>query len=259
MSPSRHRRPQFSVGSVLGSAFSIWTRNIVPFTALIVLVHLPNLVYAYVTLSSDLSETAVARFDLISPIATQLLNLVVTGALVYGVVRQLSNDPVGMGECITVGLSRLLPVLGTGILAGLIVVLGFVPAILLALMGAPELILFLAAFIPVIILMCMLWVAVPAAVIEKPGVLGAIKRSAKLTKGSKGSIFLILLLLGIINEITEWILDGAIDDPMTAVWAGIGLVLFLSGLTATASAVAYYQLRQTKEGVGIEELKQVFA
>ncbi len=121
MSPSPHRSQQFSVGSVLGPAFSIWTRNIVPFTALIVLVQLPYLVYAYVTLTSELSETAAARFDVISPIVTQLLNLVVTGALVYGVVQQLSNDPVGMGKCITVGLARFFPVLGTGILVGLIV------------------------------------------------------------------------------------------------------------------------------------------
>jgi len=47
---------------------------------------------------------------------------------------------------------------------------------------------FLLLVVPGIIVSLMLMVAVPVAIIERPGVMASLKRSAALTKGIKGQL-----------------------------------------------------------------------
>lgn len=238
-------RHAFAFGRVLGRTFPIWARNIVPFTILSLIVYSPVLVYAYVAFPDDPGdEKALAWYLWTIIVGSYVLGLLTTGAFVYGVFQQLRGEPAGVGDCLRVGLTRLLPVVGVAALAALLTALGLV-----------------ALIIGAIVVACMLWVAVPVAVVERPGVVASLKRSAQLTSGHKGTIFGIVFVIGIMDRAVDMILDKAMgpDAGMAAVWVTVATTLMFSSLQAVASAVGYHDLRVAKEGIGIEDLARVFA
>jgi hypothetical protein len=171
-----------------------------------------------------------------------VLPYVVTGALIYGVLKQLRGEPADMGDCLRVGFGRLLPILGVGFLAGILSALG---AILL--------------IVPGVILACMYWVAVPVAVVERPGVIASLKRSAQLTQGEKWSVFAILLVLIVLQNVAQAIFNAALGDSTAGALLSLIPTIVFGMLGAVCAAVGYHDLRVAKEGVGIDQLVSVFA
>lgn len=247
MADRLHRGAAFGVGTVLSRSFPIWIRNLVPFTVLSLVVYSPLIIYSFLTfLGGEVSEDAESRYNIISTLAGRVLDLIVTGAVVYGVFQQVRGQPAGLGDCIRVGFSRLLPILGIGIVVGILVTLGL-----------------LAFVIPGIILQLMWWVAVPVAVVERLGVVGSMQRSAKLTSGEKGTIFLVLLVLGLIQFAAIFGIAFVLGMTMPDAGAAQAVITLLvaipfGALTAVANAVGYHDLRVAKEGVGIDDLVKVF-
>ena len=212
------------------------------------LVYSPLIVYTAIVLGGELTLDQITIWVYVSIVLGLLLDLVVTAALVYGTFQQLRGRHASIGESIGVGLKRLFPVLGVGILAGLFILGGL-----------------LLLVIPGLIFMCMLWVAVPVAVVERPGVVASLKRSAELTGGYRWSVFGILFVLNGIERIVDKVLEKSFIDPpqdmgdiKVYLVLVLGIGILLGSLQAVASAVGYHDLRQSKEGVGIEELARVF-
>jgi len=119
------------------------------------------------------------------------------------------------------------------------------------------------------ILLYLAWsVAIPAVVIEKQGPLDALPRSSQLTKGSRGTIFLIFLLIAVIT----FIVSSVIQIPIAvvsflnalnhkgiptglAVIAQIGSFLCLTLITPVstiATSLVYYNQRVRKEGFDLQ-------
>jgi hypothetical protein len=239
---------EFSAGSVLSRSFSIFFKNFIPFMILQILVYSPLLVYTAILVSGELTIDSIVIWGVVVGIGGLLLNMVATGAMTYGVFQQLRGRSAGLGQCLLVGVKRMLPVLGVGILAAICIGLGFV-----------------ALLIPGIILLCMLWVAVPVAVVERPGVFGSLSRSAELTKDNRLRIFGVVVVLFAINKLAEYLLEsGVIGDAPSVGDIKLYLLLVLvtslalGALSAVAAAVGYHDLRASKEGVGVEELARVF-
>ncbi|MHC4959064.1 MAG: DUF6159 family protein [Planctomycetota bacterium] len=254
----RHRRPEFSVGKVLSRSIRIWLRNFIPFTLMIAIVQIPMALYTYWFVNlEEATELQRQVFDRVNEYGHWMLTLIVTGALAYGVFEQLGGTRPGLGKCLRVGLARLGPVLGVGLIVGLAWSIPMVVAELIHPLAR------IAGAIPAIFLFCMLYVAVPATVIERPGVIGALKRSIGLTHGSKGSIFLVNLVLGLMQIVLGIVMVMVVmsSDSETAGmdWLVLAIAILFSGLPATTSAVVYHDLRVAKEGIGIEELTSVFA
>jgi uncharacterized membrane protein len=100
---------------------------------------------------------------------------------------------------------------------------------------------------------------------EQLGVLGSMKRSSELTKGSRWRIFGLFIIL----VIAIWILQVALGLLALAVTPVVGtviataLVALLSAVTSVilsiAVAVAYVELRYVKEGTDVKELAEIFA
>jgi hypothetical protein len=162
----------FTIGNAIRDGFKIWGRNFIPFTILGALVYLPVAIWVWTSFHAgmDLDEAmgmalAVGGFAII-------LNIFISGVLTYGVVMELRGQHASMGSCIAMGLRRFLPALGVSFLS------------VLAIGGATLLLI-----IPGIIVYCMLYVAVQASVMERPGLLGALRRSRELTAGNKMNIF----------------------------------------------------------------------
>lgn len=181
-----------------------------------------------------------------------VLGFLLSATLVYGTVLELRGGRAGIFQCISRGLGSLLPVIGIGILVSLIVGLGS-----------------LLLIIPGIIAFLMLWVAIPVAVVERPGVMASLSRSRALTKGYRWPLFGLILILVILGGIISAIAGGIVGlggffatgeatSPFVLLAINVVVQGFSGALIAVASAVAYHDLRIAKEGVSAEQIAAVF-
>jgi hypothetical protein len=240
---------RFSVGAVLGRSLRVWAANLLPFLVLTVVCYSPFIVYSIGWVNQgDFSRDSLTTFTLIATAAELLLGTLASGALTYGVVQQLRGHRASIGQCIAVGLARLLPILGVGLLTGLCILGGV-----------------LLLLIPGIIAACALWITVPVAVVEHPGVVGALKRSAALTRGHRRDIFAILFVLGLADFGVDKIIESAmlsgyvtLDDAKAYFYVVLGAAVLFGALRSAAQAVGYSQLRLEKDGVDAEQIARVF-
>jgi hypothetical protein len=239
---------QFGVGSVLSTAFRVYFRNIIAFTLITALLYIPVILFTtwFLSRSADSFDMAsLAKFGLGMAGLNMVLNSFVSATLTYGVVKELQGQRASIGQCIVVGFKRMLPVFGVAIVSALALIGGFILLV-----------------IPGFIVMCMLYVATPASVIEAPGVFGALRRSRDLTAGHKGSIFGLVFLLGLIgwgvNKIHEVAMPVTLANFKSYMYINTGIQIVLAALGACVAAVAYYALRAEKEGTSANELAAVF-
>ena len=120
-------------------------------------------------------------------------------ALLFGVAKDLTGARASLSEMLAVAVRTALPVLAVGIVVGLAV---GVAAIFL--------------IVPGIIVGLILCVALPARVLEGPGVIRALNRSADLTRGHRWSIlgfFLILMLVFIVISMVASVVTSVFTWP----------------------------------------------
>lgn len=248
----------FSIGSVLSTGFRIWVKNFIPFVLLTAVIYAPLIIWGVSAVQGEPGFDQLMRvlhFARYSAAMIMLLNIFVAAALTYGVVMDLQGHRASIGACVATGFARFFPVLGVALLSALAVAGGLI-----------------ALIVPGVIISCMLYVATPASVIEKPGVMGALKRSRELTAGRKGAIFGLLLILGVLafgaNKIVEAVFLPNAGDPAhldetyhripTYMYADLTRAVLVGSISAVMAAVAYYYLRNSKEGTTAEELAKVF-
>lgn len=248
---------RFTIGSVLGSGFRIWFKNLPAFLLITVVVFSPLIIWGMSIAYGDMSFATLNQFDQYSGFAVMLLNIFAAAAITYGVVMELQGQHAGIGACFATGLARFFPVLGVAILSSLCVALGS-----------------LLLIVPGIIVFCMLYVSTPAAVLERPGIGGALSRSRELTQGHKLEIFGLLILIAILNVALtygaqELIVKGGDPEALLTELGVAGIVrrymyvhlalnIVIGSLGAVMQAVAYYYLRTEKEGTTASELARIF-
>lgn len=244
-------REEFTVGRVLSTGFKIWLKNLIPFLLITVVIYSPLLIWGVLTVQGELTLAKlerIVRFSQFSALLVLVLNSFVAAALTFGVVKELQGERASIGACFATGMSRFLPVLGVALLEGIAIIGGMILLI-----------------VPGIIVACMLFVATPASVIEKPGIIGALKRSRELTQGNKVGIFGLLVVLGVLGFVLQKIVEKVLFDPLRFeatlrpyLYADLARQLIVGSLGAVIIAVAYYFLRSSKEGTSASELARVF-
>jgi hypothetical protein len=263
------------VGETLSESFSIYFRNFIPFTILTAVAFSPIFLGAgLLTRQVATTNAAVAGGGsaLVALVTLLLCVPISTAAITYGVFQEMRGRDTSLGSCLSVGLSSLLPVLSVAILQILIlfgaVIAAVVPVVFLIsgmLAGGTRssaacsimlLPLLLLCYVPAIMLALRYFVAVPAAVEERPGAREALRRSAFLTEGQRGRIFGILLVLGVLNLGVNL---GAALVPGAGAVLGPLLSLVMTGLFATTCAVIYYRLRSFHESIDVDQIASVFA
>ncbi len=247
-----------TAGALISKALSSWWRHVLPFTALSFVVYAPMAVAFGVFTVAVWEQFRGRDFAWLfggfggAWLLTVVLSVVQSGAVTYGTVRHLSGERATVAEMLRVGFRRWLPVVGVGLVFGIGVVLGLVllvvPGVLLLVAGS---------------------VAVPAAVVERPGVLGALRRSFALTRGRRWTLFAaglavmtVVWVLAAVVQVGATVLATALLPPQRAplavlVISQLGNVLF-SPLPLVGVAVAYHELRVEKEGVDTAALAKVF-
>jgi hypothetical protein len=246
---------KFDPGKILGAGLSIYFRNFLGFTALAVIVFLPTLVALgwIVSMDMDFKTTegvatvnSALNFVRWFDVAVGLvLHPILTAALIYGVVQQLSGSPATLGDAISVGFKRMLPALGVGLGVGLVTGCGFVACIAPGFYFASK-----------------YWLAVPAAVMES-GRQSSFARSDTLTKGLRWKIFAVVFVVMAVQFGVNFALAKAMPTDTPAKLKSQHVVLAATSLlfavwNAVTVAVGYYEIRRLKEGIDIAQMAAVF-
>jgi uncharacterized membrane protein len=253
----------FDIGRVFNMIFAVAGRNAVLYLGLGFLVGgLPQMIFQYFLVTGMTGVAGgrdpaavlsfyshfgwvLALFWLVMVVLSALLQ----ASLSRATVEDLSGRRPGYGESLSVALSVLPQAIGISLL----VAIGSSLAMILLI-------------VPGIILWLGWCVTTPVLVQEREGVFGSMSRSRELTKGSRWALFALFLIIVIVIWVLKIVLGlvfglsvqvvGPFIGP--ALTAGISSTISTVAL-ATASAASYVELRQVKEGSGIDELAQIFA
>ncbi len=234
----------FEAGRLIGQTFRILFANFMPFMFLAALVSVPAL-GLNVYLAVELQAGVMHPFVNLLTVPLALVVYIATGAITWGVFQQLRGGAASFLDCFGVGMRRILPVFAVSVLVGL------------AIFGGMILLL-----VPGIIAALVLYVAVPCTVVERAGVIGSLRRSRELTRGYRGQLFGLALVLGIIEVLLAVPLMVVYSgDPMSLVSVSLQWVIgvFNTALNATAMALVYFRLRVVKERFDVEGIAAVFA
>jgi len=236
---------EFQAGRAVGRGARIWLRRLPGFLLLGLIVHLPVAIYTAVMLSGIDGQSfraedveQIQRWSLIVSLVSGVFQLLLAGALVHGVLRELDGRP---GETVGGGLAGLVPALGASLLVMVVVLMGFI-----------------ALVIPGLILICMLYPAIPAAVVERTGVIATFERGHALTAGHRVQVFGIFLLLGLVNQAISYGLlrafyalgGDSVGEWKLFVWVSLAVGIVLASLAAAINAVVYHDLKAASEATG---------
>jgi hypothetical protein len=236
----------FGAGEILGETFSIYFSNFLPFALLTAVALSPVYLVTYFRITKAYEHAGLPVIlvsALLLLVAVLLAPYIATGAITFGVFQQMRGQETSLAECVSRGTSLLLPVLGLAIVQAVGIGLGtlvlIIPGVILALRWA---------------------VAIPAAVTEGIGVSAALERSAYLTDGLRGDVFGVLLVLGVLQFGSAYLVKlAAPGNPSLHLLLSGVKDLLVVGLSATGSAVMYYRLRGVKESIDVDQIASVFA
>lgn len=176
---------------------------------------------------------------------------VLRGAIVYGAVADLNGGRATFGECLSTGLRHV----------GWLFLLAIVVTV-------AEACGFILLIVPGLMMLTAWIVAVPAQVVERTGVFGAIQRSADLTRGHRWPIFGLIVIFVLGSGLVQGIAAAA-TAPLAAASPTTGAIVsqvVIQPLAATVTALVaavgvasiYFELRSAREGIGPEALAAVF-
>lgn len=282
--PGAQRRPgiapvltvtqKLRVGETLSQSFKIFSRNIIPFLILAAVAFSPVYLFGDYLMRAYQQTSPAAAAGMTALVGWAILLLCVpltTAMITYGVFQEMRGRTLSLGSCLSVGFSSLLSVLLVAILQFLFilgtVIITVVPISFLTVMavagggrssaGCGVILLPLYALVAVFPIMLWLrfFVAVPAAVEERPGALGALRRSAFLTDGQRWPILGIVLVVGFCNLAIQ---VGAGLVPTAGPFLAPLASLLTTALLATTCAVVYYRLRSFHESIDVDQIASVF-
>jgi hypothetical protein len=190
------------------------------------------------------------------------------------VFQRLRGDPADLGRSIAIGMRRLGTVVGIDLL---ISAPQFLSVLLLASLASNSLVLgsrradvgtglwmivgTFALIVIHLIVALVFPVAAPAAVVENRGVFAALGRSVLLTRGNRWTIFGVGFTLGLIYIVPIGVTTIVIRMMANATqqyFAQCAFDLIVASLSCVLPIVLYHELRETQEGIGIDELATVF-
>ncbi|MEJ6393563.1 hypothetical protein V8J82_09875 [Gymnodinialimonas sp. 2305UL16-5] len=245
------------VGAIISESFSILSKN---FVAVVILAAIPTFIGLAVSgvllgwsvaLGTADPEQTLDAFAGPGIGITFGLSMIVQFAiygLIVALLVQLAYNaklgrPISVGEYFGPALSSALPI-----------AILFIAISILASIGLVFLI------IPGLWIYAVFFVTAPAVAIERVG-FGGMGRSAELTKGYRWPIvglFLVIAIFFIVLGFITQFLAAAIGGIVVALIITVFVNSIAYGISGIATALAYARLREIKEGVGVDDIVNVF-
>jgi hypothetical protein len=246
-----------TTAELLDRTFSLYRSHFLLFVGIFALPYLAVLAYQCVGLifQSPVPQLANIMMTMLWGLGSWFLILVVSAASQAATVVAVSNLHLNRPATVMDSFSRVkeqvLGVMGLSLLIGLAA-------------GAAL----LALIVPGVLLFIMWSLSVPAKVLENKGVLDSMSRSMDLTKGSRGRIFVIGLLIIVLTFGVSWLLQWPIliaagvsmrgAQGMAVSWRLASIVAnFISqslvgALATIAMSLVYYDERVRKEAFDLQ-------
>lgn len=240
---------KIDISRVLNNTIGVIGRN--PFIYLglsLLIVGIPNALLetmqgGTVTESGSFGFTASYSSQGFGFIALMVLSIIVQATLIVATINDLGGKPVSMAECFSKAVHKFLPLLGLGIVAAFCIGVGLVLLV-----------------VPGVILILMWMVATPAMIAEDKGVIDALSRSSELTSGSKGTLFVIIVIFFVISMVIGVLLTmvGSMGPVMLGLFTMVTNTI-TGALQGAGVASVYVELRSVKEGTDTDTLADVFS
>lgn len=246
-----------SAGELLDRTFSIYRSHFGLFVGIFSLPYLIVLAYQCVGLvfQAPVPQLSNIIVSALWGMGGWALTLVVSAASQAATVVAVSNvyldRPAGVADSFAKVKGQILGVLGLSLLVGFVAGMAC-----------------LALIVPGVLLFIMWSLAVPTKVLENKGVLESMSRSMELTKGSRGRIFVIGLLVVVLTVGVTWLLQWPIFvaagvglqgfGRMALVWRAASLVAkfvsesLVGPLATIALSLVYYDERVRKEAFDLQ-------
>ncbi len=273
-----------TIGDILDQSIQLYRSNFLKFIAIVILIKGTYMIFGYVFkelimfvfegTGEDAAQIAIYADYL--ALLLRLLELlfvapIVIAAITMAISERFLNRDIGVTEAYRKILKRFLPLLGTTLLAGIIISVVLFTFIFLGLSmasaGAPQpglLIIMIGVILAGILWIW--WVFIPQTVVlEGEGGISAMKRSKYLVKGSflKAFVLIVLVLIAVIliTEIASFSifkllsLLGQYGDLLAgAASTGLSNVIsiLLEPFRIAAMTLLYYDFRIRKEGFDLE-------
>jgi len=260
------RTTRLRIGGVLSRGIGIYLRNIVAFLILTFLAFLPGFLVEFAAISvapvTDLVNVILSLFMMLLWILGWCW---FSAGVTYGVIADLRGHRASIGEVLGASMRPVLALTLLTLLMSLVVVIFLSIPTLLPLSGLLLGPLAIALYI-------VLWVTVPAMVVENLGPIAGLRRSLALTRGSFWRIFGIVVLwlafilavsfvVGLFTGATD--LEGehvgtSLSAGTSADWISNIVAFVMFGMGAAVSAVGYHDLRIAREGGDTEQIAKAF-
>ncbi|NQW01072.1 MAG: hypothetical protein HQ483_15305 [Rhodospirillales bacterium] len=219
---------------------------------------MPTLIFAVLLkekILSGFAENSVNIMVLGIEYAELILGDLIAAALAFGTYQYLCGRTVSFGTIVRRGLPMVFPVIGISLITYILAMIGFVLLV-----------------VPGLIITTIYMVAVPAATVERQGILKSLARSSYLTRGFRWPVFGAIFLFSVIDGIIS---NGsvAIGGVFIDMAGGAGLLTEISGVGMLVGyfikaaiwafygvliTVIYHELRIAKEGGDAEQIAAVF-
>ncbi len=233
-----------STGELLDRTFSIYRSHFGLFVGIFSLPYLIVLVFqcAGLVFQSPVPQLSNILLTSLWAIAGWVLSIVSSAASQAATVVAVSNihleRPASISDSFNAVKNQIFAVVGI--------------SLLVALVGGLAC---LALIVPGVILFVMWSLSIPAKVLENKGVLEAMSRSMELTKGGRGRIFVIGLLMIVLTLGITWLLQWPI---LLAAGVGLGGLHRVGIAWQAASLVATFVSRSLVGALGTIALALVY-
>lgn len=242
------------VGEIVDASFTVYRRRFGPMIAIaLVLVFIPFLVSLIggCSIGEGGSAECTSPIGWLGYVAGSIGSIVATAAAVLVAAGAYAGVPSDWRAATRAGIRRILPLIGSTIVAGVLMGIGFVLVV-----------------VPGIFLAVSFAVMWEALMIEGIGPIESIKRSWRLVSGERWRLFgagLLMLIIGIvvfgiISLVLFLILSGlGMSDGMAGYVVQQVATLLSIPLTSAVGTVLYLDLRVRKESLDTEKLTAALA
>lgn len=235
---------RFDVGIAFQKTASVFFRNLHRYVGITLLIYSPAIAATFLGGSEEIWED-MTRGQGIASLLGFVLGPWITATVTYDVLERLGGRSTELGPTLAFGVRRIVPVFLVNFLLGLSVAVGF-----------------LFLIVPGLIVMTMFAVAIPACVVERPGVFKSMDRSIELTKGSRWGVFAVVLAImmfyGLFGMVAGFAALASVEQWIVNLFNVCMTLVFAPG-QAVVMSVIYHDLRTKTEGAEVTELTEVFS
>jgi hypothetical protein len=241
----KYELKEHSFGNTIGQGFNLYFDNLIFLFLVSIIAHIPMYIWTYLSLPVEPGSSGLYRYLIINFLISLIIGSFISGIIIHVISKKYLNEKISSRDYLSRTLPLVLPILGLAILETLGIAVGVV------LLIVPGMILALG------------WgVATQVLVVERKGIIDSLSRSWNLTKGSKGTIFGLYILIGIIlvvfSLIIKKIISLIIVHPVINTLLEQVVNSLVNPIMPCIIIVLYFNLRIKKEGFNIEHLANQF-